>query len=162
MEKIIVGASSLAVAAAAALSEPTAKAYGVAIRTDGGAARVRGNTTDMEHILLNLILNAIEASAPGGEIRLAVSGRDPVRIRVSDDGCGIAPADQERIFDPFCTLRPAGTGLGLFVSLRFARRWGADIRVTSAPGAGSTFELVWPAVAPPETVLPAGPPDWNI
>jgi signal transduction histidine kinase len=132
--------------AVARLSEPTATARGVAIRVvppvDG--ARVRGNDADLQHILLNLILNAIEASAPGGEVRLAVDGRDPVRIRVSDDGPGITPEDQARIFEPFCSLRPEGTGLGLFLAQSFARRWGGDIRVTSAPGVGSTFELVWP------------------
>jgi len=145
-EVIEVGA---AVHEVARLSEPTAKARGVGIRIDSAVegVRVRGNGADLQHILLNLILNAIEASPPGGEVRLTVAGHDPVRIRVSDDGRGIAPADQARIFEPFCSLRPDGIGLGLFLSLTFAQRWGADIRVTSGPGAGSTFEVMWPAIA---------------
>ena len=94
------------VSAVARLSEPTAKARGVAIRVappvDG--AQVRGNHADFQHILLNLILNAIEVSVPGGEVRLAADGHDPVHIRVSDDGPGIAPEDQKRIFEPISPL----------------------------------------------------------
>jgi two-component system NtrC family sensor kinase len=67
-----------------------------------------------------------------------------VRILVTDDGCGIAAEDVKRIFEPFCSLRTGGTGLGLFLSLDLLRRWGGDLSVRSTPGAGSTFEVVLP------------------
>ena len=51
---------------------------------------------------------------------------------------------QERIFEPFFSARRGGTGLGLFLSLDFVRRWGGNIEVRSTPGAGSTFEVVLP------------------
>ena len=72
-----------------------------------------------------------------------------MRIRVTDNGCGIAPDDQKRIFEPFFSLRKGGTGLGLFLSLNSVRRWGGDIHVESSPGRGSTFEVVLPACRAP-------------
>jgi signal transduction histidine kinase len=71
-----------------------------------------------------------------------------VHIRVADNGCGIAPENRKRIFEPFFSGRHDGTGLGLFLSLNFVRRWGGDILVESVPGQGSTFEIVLPALAP--------------
>jgi len=70
-----------------------------------------------------------------------------VRVRVIDNGCGIASENQKRIFEPFFSARQGGTGLGLFLSLNFVRRWGGDIHVASEPGIGSTFEIVLPALA---------------
>ena len=74
---------------------------------------------------------------------------EQVRVRVTDNGCGIAPEDQKRIFEPFFSARQGGTGLGLFLSLNFVRRWGGEIRVESEPGRGSTFEVVLPALIQP-------------
>ena len=71
---------------------------------------------------------------------------EQVRVRVIDNGCGIPADDQKRIFDPFFSGRQGGTGLGLFLSLNFVRRWGGEIRVESAVGRGSTFEVVLPAL----------------
>ncbi len=73
-----------------------------------------------------------------------------MRIRVIDHGCGIPAQHQARIFEPFFGLREGGTGLGLFLSLNFIRRWGGDITVSSQTGAGATFEIVMPAAGPVE------------
>jgi len=67
-------------------------------------------------------------------------------MRISDQGCGIPPEYQKKIFEPFFSLRSGGTGLGLFLSLNAVRSWGGDIRVESTPGIGSTFEVVLPAI----------------
>ena len=85
------------------------------------------------------MLNAIQACAPGGRVGLAVEAGETVRIRVTDNGCGIAPDDQKRIFEPFFSLRKGGTGLGLFLSLNSVRRWGGDILVESTLGRGSSL-----------------------
>jgi signal transduction histidine kinase len=77
-------------------------------------------------------------------VALAVAGGDSSCIRVRDDGCGIAAEHRQRIFEPFFSLRNGGTGLGLFLSLNFVRRWGGDIEVESTPGTGSTFEVRLP------------------
>jgi signal transduction histidine kinase len=129
--------------------EPTARAHSVKIDVAlvPPAVRIRADEAELQHALINLILNAIQACAPGGTVTVGASGGDPVRIRVTDDGCGIASEHQKRIFEPFFSMRKGGTGLGLFLSLNFVRRWGGDILVTSVPGAGSTFDLVLPPLA---------------
>jgi PAS domain S-box-containing protein len=138
-----------AVQAVARLIEPTARTHGVRIdvapMTDD--VRVRADDAELQQALMNLLINAVQACRAGGRVAVAVVDGNPVRIQVADDGCGIAPDDQRRIFEPFYGLRRGGTGLGLFLSLSFARRWGGDIQVASAPGAGATFSIVIPAAA---------------
>jgi len=145
-------------AAVAQLIEPTARAHAVAVEVDPveGRLRVRVNEAELQQVLLNLSLNAVQACGKGGRVVLGASGDDPVRIRVADDGCGIAPEVQKRIFEPFFSARPGGTGLGLFLSLDFVRHWGGDIEVRSTPGRGSTFEVVLPPAgrAAPLRVVP--------
>ena len=128
------------------LIEPTARAHGVGLEVAAlpAGTRVSVNEAELQHVLLNLLLNSIQACRRGGKASIAVENDDPVRIRVCDDGCGIDPLDQRRIFEPFCTLRDGGTGLGLFLSLNSVRAWGGDISVRSAPGAGATFEVLLP------------------
>jgi PAS domain S-box-containing protein len=134
-------------AAVARLIEPTARAHSVTIQVEAPAAgvRVRVNEAELQHVLLNLLLNAVQACAKGGRVTLGASAGDPIHIRVKDNGCGIAPEDQERIFEPFYSARRGGTGLGLFLSRDFVRHWGGDIRFESEPGSGSTFEVLLPA-----------------
>ena len=139
------------------LTEPTARAHGVRIvqRPTFAGLHMRANEAELQHILINLLLNAIQASVAGTEVTLDVTCGDPVRIRVTDRGCGIAPEHRTRIFEPFFSLRQGGTGLGLFLSLDFARRWGGDITVESEPGAGSVFEVVVPAAGATAARQPA-------
>jgi PAS domain S-box-containing protein len=136
--------------AVARLIEPTARASGIDVEMENLPADllVRADEAELQHALVNLLLNAVQASRPGGQVRLGVAAGDPVRIHVTDEGCGIATENQRRIFEPFFSLRQGGTGLGLFLSLNFARHWGGDIQVASTPGAGATFALVIPAAAP--------------
>ena len=139
------------VSAAVRLIEPTARARGVTLQMDtiAPALRVRLDASELQHALINLVLNAIQACQPGGRVRITADKNDRasgVDICISDDGCGIDPENQPRIFEPFFSGRPGGTGLGLFLSLNFVRRCGGDIRVTSVPGRGSTFSIVLPAV----------------
>jgi signal transduction histidine kinase len=103
----------------------------------------------LQHTLINLLLNAVQASPPGSRVAVEAELREQVHVRVADHGCGIAPEDQKRIFEPFFSRRQGGTGLGLFLSLNFVRRWGGDLHVTSEPGRGSTFEIVLPALVQP-------------
>jgi signal transduction histidine kinase len=134
-------------AAVAQLIEPTARVHSVAVQVEpvAGEIRVRVNEAELQQVLLNLSLNAVQACGKGGRVVLTAAGEDPVRIRVADDGCGIPTEIRKRIFEPFFSARRGGTGLGLFLSLDFVRHWGGDIEVRSAPGSGSTFEVVLPA-----------------
>jgi PAS domain S-box-containing protein len=148
-----------AVAAAIRLIQPTARARGVAIQSVGGAGdvRIRAASSELQHALINLLLNAIQACRAGGIVRVDAGrdGADGTRavIRISDNGCGIAPENRARIFEPFFSARADGTGLGLFLSLNFVRSSGGEILVDSTPGLGSTFSVVLPAVGAAATPL---------
>jgi PAS domain S-box-containing protein len=144
------------VAAVVRLADPTARAHGVKLVVAPGTdALVRLDDAALQHVLVNLVLNAVQASRPGSEVALAIAAGEPSRIRVIDHGSGIAPENQKRIFEPFFSMRKGGTGLGLFLSLDFARHWGGDITVTGTPGGGATFEVVLPPAAGAAASRPA-------
>jgi two-component system, NtrC family, sensor kinase len=137
------------------LTEPTARAYSVKVEVEHPAEDllVRADEAELQNVLINLVLNAVQACKSGGKVALRADGGAAVRIRVTDDGCGIAAENLKRIFEPFFGLRDGGTGLGLFLSLNSIRRFGGDIRVESAQGRGSAFEIVLPAFVPVLEVL---------
>jgi signal transduction histidine kinase len=133
-----------AVATVVRLVEPTARARAVALEVlpiEPGL-RVHADEADLQHALINLILNAVQASKAGGRVVISADGGETVRLRVADQGCGIPAEHLSRIFEPFFSLRKDGTGLGLFLSLNGIRRWGGDIRVESVTGKGSTFDVI--------------------
>lgn len=134
------------------LVEPTARAHGVELGVEPQTLdlHVRADEAELQHALVNLLLNAVQACAAGGHVRVTTAVDEQVHVRVQDDGCGIGPEHLKRIFEPFFSLRPGGTGLGLFLSLNFVRHWGGDIVVTSTPGVGSTFDVVLPRLGRPE------------
>jgi PAS domain S-box-containing protein len=136
------------IAEVARLIEPTARAHSVKIEVRPAPAgmHVRADEAELQHTLINLLLNAVQASKAGGQVTVESEAGKQVRVRVIDNGCGIAADDQKRIFEPFFSARQGGTGLGLFLSLNFVRRWGGEIRVESVVGRGSTFEVVLPAL----------------
>lgn len=139
-----------AIAAAQRLVDPTARANNVQVevRPSATTLHVRADEAELQNLLVNLLLNAIQASKPGSRVVVTTQGGDTVHIRVTDEGCGIAPEYRQKIFEPFFSLRQGGTGLGLFLSLNAVRSWGGNIVVESMPGKGSIFEVVLPAIHP--------------
>ncbi len=107
----------------------------------------------------NIVLNAAQAMPDGGTIGIraenweVAGGADPismppgkyVRFRITDQGCGISPEDQKRIFDPYFTTKLSGTGLGLASAWSIVGKHGGRIGVRSVVGSGTTFEIVLPA-----------------
>lgn len=133
------------------LIEPTARAHDVRVEVSAPeGSHVRADEAELQHTIMNLVLNAVQACGAGGRVAVTVESKDPIRIRVSDNGCGIASAHLKRIFEPFFSLRKGGTGLGLFLSLNFVRHWGGELTVTSTPGVGSVFEIRLPRSAAAE------------
>ena len=131
-----------------ALARPTAREAGIELVLDGNGPVpvVTANTEVVQHVVLNLLVNAIESfPAPGGRVVARFCVDDHVRLQIRDTGCGI-PADVQRhLFEPFRTQKPRGTGLGLYLSRTFMRRFNGDVRlVDSAPGHGSCVEVVFP------------------
>jgi signal transduction histidine kinase len=107
----------------------------------------------VNQVVLNLIVNAIDACASGGRVTVRTRPAEDggVEVEVADNGKGIDPAVRDRIFDPFFTTKPQGqgTGLGLSISHGIVAEHGGTIGVESAPGSGATFVVRLPA-APPE------------
>lgn len=108
------------------------------------ARRARSNALVVEQILVNLVLNASEAAAGAGEIRLE-AGLSPGRVRltVTDEGPGIPAELCERIFEPFFTTKPSGTGIGLTTARDAARELGGDL-VLEPSEVGARFALLLP------------------
>ena len=102
----------------------------------------------MIQILVNLLINAIRYSPEGGTVRLSFAkAGGTASVIVSDQGPGVAEADQQRIFQRFerAQTEEAGTGLGLAISRRLARSMGGDVTLDSAPGEGARFSLILPS-----------------
>lgn len=111
------------------------------------AAWVHLDPAEFEASLLNLVKNACDAMAEGGELRIDCARvDDEVCIAIADDGCGMAPDVAARVFEPFFTTKPSskGTGIGLAVVYRTVTEAGGRIDVDSAPGAGARFTLRLP------------------
>ena len=118
------------------------------------ALTVRADRDKLQQILLNLLTNAIKFTEPHGRVDLACSVEGGYTlIRVTDTGCGIAPDELDRIFEPFVQVdsrlarKYGGVGLGLAISRDLARGMGGNISVQSTPGSGSTFIVSIPRAA---------------
>ncbi len=111
---------------------------------------ISGNAGRLQQVFLNLFLNAKDAMANGGTLRIATSNGEGVSVVVSDTGSGIAQEHIHRIYDPFFTTKasregqPRGTGLGLSVSYGIIQEHAGKIRVESRPGEGTRFYLDFP------------------
>ena len=120
------------------------------MHAEPGSARVRGRPDQLQQVILNLLTNAIDATAGGGRIDVTTRARPDkgeVEIAVSDTGHGIAAADRAQIFEPFFSTKEAGrgTGLGLFITAEIVREHQGRIEVDSDVGHGSTFRVTLPA-----------------
>ena len=138
----------------------------VSIHARGIVTRIRIESGQLEQILLNLVVNARDAMMPAGgpidvtvdavTLDVAAANRYPglpagayARIRVSDTGSGIDPGMQAHVFEPFFTTKDPskGTGLGLSIVYSIAKEAGGGVAFTSAPGEGTTFEVLLPLIA---------------
>ncbi|MGE5255238.1 MAG: cache domain-containing protein [Hyphomicrobiales bacterium] len=145
------------VAAAISLIENQALVKGVAIKFNPGEnlPEVTLDRSQIQSVLINVVINALDATEPGGNIRVftaaSLSGNGValkgIEITVADTGCGIPAENLNKLFDPFFTTKAVGqgTGLGLSVSLGIVQRHGGHIRVQSEVGKGSRFFIWLPA-----------------
>lgn len=109
---------------------------------------VEGVATLLQQVFMNLFLNAINAMPTGGCLEIDVGGIYPeVRVQITDTGCGIAPREISKIFDPFYTtsIVGKGTGLGLSLCYSIVKQHRGTIEVESIEGQGSTFTIKLPA-----------------
>ena len=106
--------------------------------------RLLADKGQVEQVLINLIKNARENDARRIMLSAGVTPTGRIFLRVADDGTGIEPEVQERIFIPFFTTKPGGSGIGLTLARQIMLRHGGSIDVRSCPGKGSTFTLLFP------------------
>jgi len=136
---------------AAEMLHSTAQKRGATIEVDArDPVWLEGNAAELEQVMSNLILNAIQAMKRGRvHVRVGTATRADQRlacVEVEDEGCGVPAANLEHIFDPFFTTKGVGegTGLGLSVSYGIVRDHGGTIEVASEPGHGSRFSVLLP------------------
>ncbi len=110
---------------------------------------IEGDLFALGRVLRNLVLNALQATPPGGRVWIEVSGdvAGRVQLRVSDTGCGIPPDRMQAIFEDFVTTKRRGLGLGLAISRKIVEQLGGTITVESTVGEGSRFTLTFPRLA---------------
>jgi PAS domain S-box-containing protein len=115
-----------------------------------GLPLVSGRSDELTQVLLNLVVNATQAMPDGGSMLISTrlhttaAGERALALELADNGAGIAPEAQERIFEPFFTTRENGTGLGLAISQQLVAAHGGHILVSSMPGKGAAFTLLFP------------------
>jgi signal transduction histidine kinase len=135
----------------AMLASETASMSKVSVQVESAKAlpSVSVDPEQIKQVLLNLVINAVQATPGGGKITLrANQDGDWVRVEVEDEGVGIPPEDMERVFDPFFTTRSNGTGLGLSISYQIVRQHGGHISTRKNPQRGMTFAVTLPISAP--------------
>jgi signal transduction histidine kinase len=119
----------------------------------GPLPRIWCNPGQVNQVLLNLLMNAIQAVGPGSNIEIrtrALPESDEIQYEVADDGPGIAESIRGRIFDPFFTTKPqgVGTGLGLWITYNIVERHRGRIELATEPGRGTTFTVTLPVRRP--------------
>jgi two-component system NtrC family sensor kinase len=110
-----------------------------------GNTRVWGDETKLRQVVSNLLVNAAEATSPGGEIEISVNpGTEGVSLTIADAGEGISPDVLPHVFGPFFTTKPKGTGLGLAICQTITHAHGGTIDVKSEPDLGTRVTVYLP------------------
>jgi two-component system, cell cycle sensor histidine kinase and response regulator CckA len=148
----------------------------VTIGLNSSTPRVTGDRTQIEQVLLNLMINAVHAMSSGGELRIETGGVDLdentertyevvpghyAMLRVQDTGHGMDPETLKQIFEPFFTTKAEGegTGLGLASTYGIIKNHNGYIDVFSTPGKGTRFDVFLPATRPGDRIEPTPAPD---
>jgi signal transduction histidine kinase len=140
---------------AMALMEPQAARNGITIQAELAAShrRIRADRVQLQQVVINLILNSIEAMRELAErprrivVRSEIQSDDDVLVAVRDYGIGIDPKNQRRLFDPFFTTKPQGMGVGLSISHSIVEAHGGRLWATANSDWGATFQFTIAAPA---------------
>ena len=130
-----------------------ASLHNVTVRLDlsSDVRPVKGDSVQLQQVILNLMLNAFSAMSGAGldaprrlVVRTQSIDQSNVRIEVQDNGTGIAPDKLESIFEPFMTSKPEGLGMGLSICRSIIERHGGRISAANNPDGGATFSITLP------------------
>lgn len=131
-------------------SEFVLKAISTQFHLEPALPKVLGNRIDLQRVVLNLVVNAMEAMGecePGQrhlEIRTGCEGPGEIRASVRDSGPGIQVQPITRLFEPFFTTKPSGMGMGLAISQSIIEAHGGGLRAVNNPDRGATFQITLP------------------
>jgi len=126
----------------------------LAMELDPSVPAVMGDSIQLQQVLLNLLINAVEAMAGivnrQRTLRIRsergdLDGRPAVSVKVSDAGSGLSPTAARRLFEPFHTTKPEGMGMGLWISRSIIEAHGGRLTALSNDGPGATFQVLLPA-----------------
>ena len=145
-----------------ALAARQAREHGVLVeaRLSDGVPRAYADRVQLQQVVLNLVVNAIEAAseAPGAARRATVAtgvtgvcrgaGAAGVHVLVRDEGAGVRPEQLDRIFEPFYSTKPEGLGMGLAISRAIVEDHQGTLWATPNAGRGTTFHFTLPAAGP--------------
>ena len=141
------------VSASLGVAEPTARQHAVHLvgRLATHLPAIHADAIQIEQVVLNLILNGIEATAESGrarvvEVSTGMAGTDAVEIRVYDSGIGIDPSVAARIFEPFLTTKAGGLGMGLAISRSIVDAHGGTLSACAAAKGGTEFSVTLPVL----------------
>jgi len=152
--------------ALARILAPVVEGYAAEAQTRGVAFVARGLDLDLvaavdgqrlRQVFANVVKNALEATErrPGGRVEVSLLGRAGAAVvEVADNGTGMEPEHREKIFLPFYTTKPTGTGLGMAIVKKIMDLHGGEIEIDSAPGRGTTVRLVIPRATVAAPVAP--------
>jgi len=138
------------------LLHPQLAAKGISIASkDAGSPTLHADKEQIRLLLLNLLMNAVEAAPENGSIEVEFpaipatsgDGNEWVGIKVSDNGPGISPEDLNRVFDAYFTRKENGVGLGLALVRRIAEEHGGSAKASNRPEGGACFEIRLPGKA---------------
>jgi signal transduction histidine kinase len=130
------------------LHEGIAHQRGVALEPRLAPAEARCDPRKVKQVLVNLVQNALDASAPGGTVEVEVRAEGgAARVKVLDRGRGLDPTLHARAFEPGVTTKPLGSGLGLTIARALARQHGGEVTLAARSGGGCAAELVLPGAA---------------
>jgi signal transduction histidine kinase len=148
IEAVAVAPAQLAASSSALLEHRFRQAkVALAVEVPASLPPVWGDGGQLEQVLVNLLMNAVDACAPGGRVTVSAAARDGrVVLDVADDGCGIAAEHLPLVLDPFFTTkkRGQGTGLGLTIAADIVKNHGGTLDLESAPGAGTRARVTLP------------------
>lgn len=114
-----------------------------------GLPAIHGNSVQLQQVLLNLLINGMEAMERNGSdrrlrLKIGANGGNRIEMSVSDSGPGISPEDLPRIFENFYTTKPGGMGMGLAICRQIVEAHGGEIEAANDPGGGTTFRVTLP------------------
>ncbi len=129
-------------------NEAQYRSININIEIDPDIPDFQSDRGKLQQVFLNLINNAFAALKDGGNVTFKADriSEDSIRVSIIDDGCGIAPEDLKRVFEPFFSTRTkqGGTGLGLSITYGLVQEIGGSIDVTSRVGEGTRFDIILP------------------